>query len=69
MVLLQTIAQSVSSMRELTYNTLDLIDRETIYIAGNKVVSIGKGWNITEVTIGSDNDGTRRRLIITVDRD
>lgn len=58
-------------MSELTYETVDLTEKPcvNIFIAGKKVVTIANGWNITEVTIGSDNDKTRRRLIITVDKD
>ena len=58
-------------MRELTYRTLDSLAKplHSICVAGKKVVTIEDGWNITEVTIGNDNDGTRRRLIITVDKD
>ena len=58
-------------MRELTYKTLGSLAKPLRYIcvAGKKVVTIADGWNITGVTIGSDNEGTRRRLIITVDKD
>lgn len=40
-----------------------------VYVDGKKVVTIENGWNIAEVTIGSDNDRTKRRLIITADKE
>ena len=56
---------------KLNLETIVSIEKpcKEIYVVGKKVVTIENGWNITEATIGSDNDGTRRRLIITVDKD
>lgn len=61
----------MSAPIKLNLETIVSIEKpcKELYVVGKKVVAIENGWNITEVTIGSDNDGTRRILIITVDKD
>lgn len=56
---------------ELDFTTIVSIEKpcKEIFVRDEKVVTIANGWNITEVTVGNDNNGTRRRLIITVDKD
>lgn len=58
-------------MRELTYKTITSIEKPCVnlFVGGKKVVAIENGWNITETAVGYDNDGTKQRLIITVDKD
>lgn len=56
---------------ELDFKTIVSIEKpcKEIFVRDEKVVTIANGWNITEVTVGRDNNGLGKRLIITVDRD
>ena len=40
-----------------------------VVLAGEQIVTVADGWNITEATIGVDENDVKHRLILTIDRD